>query len=84
MRCLTQQVIYGIKSSAYANIDISSPHKFYFKDLTITKSKNLKPLPVFDAATLGFGLNDTDHMLVVKSNVKTGWGKPVIKPLAPL
>lgn len=31
MRCLTQQVIYGIKSSAYANIDISSPHKFYVK-----------------------------------------------------
>lgn len=52
--------------------------------MTITRSKNLKPLPAFEADTLGFGLNDTDHMLVVESNVQTGWGKPEIKPLAPL
>lgn len=52
--------------------------------MKVTKSNKLKPLPVFNAATLGFGLNDTDHMMVVESNVKTGWGKPEIKPLAPL
>lgn len=50
----------------------------------MTKAKTLKPLPAFDPKTLGFGLNDTDHMLVVQSNLKTGWGKPEIKPLAPL
>lgn len=65
-----------MKNSAYANIDLSSPSKFYFKDLKITKAKTLKPLPAFDPATLGFGLNDTDHMLVVSSSAKTGWGKP--------
>lgn len=65
MRLFTSSLKYGMKNSAYANINISSPSKFLYKDLTITRAKNLKPLPAFDPATLGFGLNDTDHMLTV-------------------
>lgn len=33
---------------------------------------------------MGFGINDTDHMLTVLWDAKKGWGKPEIKPLAPL
>ena len=50
----------------------------------MTKTNILKPLPPYDANTLGFGLNDTDHILTVLWDAKKGWGKPEIKPFAPL
>lgn len=52
--------------------------------MSITKSQSLRQLPTFDAKTLAFGLNQTDHMFSVKSSVKNGWEKPEIIPFAPL
>ena len=51
--------------------------------LVIRKSNHLKPLPSFDAKSLGFGLNDTDHIFKVKSS-KGIWGIPEIRPLEPI
>jgi branched-chain amino acid aminotransferase len=50
----------------------------------VTKTKTPKPLPAIDPISLAFGLNDTDHMLTILWDAKKGWGKPEIKPLAPL
>lgn len=76
MRLISKQLWFGYKGGAYQTINISSPNKFHFKDLTVTKAKTLKPLPALDPKTLGFGLNDTDHMMTVLWDKKTGWGKP--------
>ena len=32
MKALTQKILYGMKNSAYANINISSPNKFHVDD----------------------------------------------------
>ena len=90
MNKLATRVLYGFKTSVYNDIDISSTHKInvtYFSikanNLVIKKSSHLKPLPSFDAQTLGFGLNDTDHLFSVRSN-KGVWSNPEIKPLEPI
>ena len=45
--------------------------------MKIDKAPTLKTLPPFDAKSLGFGLNGTDHILVVESK-KGVWGTPRI------
>lgn len=47
----------------------------------MNKTATRKPLPSWDAASLGFGSNSTDHMLAVDSNSEKGWNKPEICPL---
>lgn len=49
--------------------------------LSITKRTELKPLPAFDA-TLGFGRNFTDHMVLM--DWKGEWKNPRIVPHGPL
>ncbi len=50
-------------------------------EITITKSKALKPKP--DDSKLGFGTIFTDHMLNMDYNPEKGWHNPRIEPYAP-
>lgn len=49
--------------------------------LTITRSKELKPKP--EASKLGFGTIFTDHMFNMDYNLEKGWHNPRIEPYAP-
>lgn len=49
--------------------------------LTITRSKELKPKP--EASKLGFGTIFTDHMFNMDYNPEKGWHNPRIEPYAP-
>jgi branched-chain amino acid aminotransferase len=50
----------------------------------ITKATRKKTLPSWNPASLGFGLNSTDHIFMVNSNGQKGWSKPEICPLKPI
>ena len=54
------------------------------KDLSFQKNYQQKPLPSWDPASLGFGLNSTDHMLTIDSSTSKKWGKPEIRSFRPI
>ena len=45
---------------------------------------DLLELPEFNANVLLFGKHHSDHLAEVSYDVKSGWGKPVIKPFEPI
>jgi branched-chain amino acid aminotransferase len=56
-----------------------SHESFKFEELEMDLRKTVPNLP--DPSKLIFGHTFTDHMLTIKWNVKSGWGKPKIEPL---
>ncbi|KAF7262320.1 hypothetical protein EG68_00338 [Paragonimus skrjabini miyazakii] len=54
---------------------------FKYSDLSVTETKTRREKPV---GNMGFGQYLTDHMLTIEWNLKSGWGKPEIKELAPI
>ncbi|XP_073400116.1 branched-chain-amino-acid aminotransferase, cytosolic isoform X2 [Dendrobates tinctorius] len=55
------------------------PGAFKASDLTVELTNSPKQKP--DPATLVFGTEFTDHMLMVEWSAEKGWQRPVIKPL---
>ena len=83
MRKVISTLSFNYQTSRYNAINLSAPSTFYVyhpiiqaKDLSIQKIFKLKDLPMFDAKSLGFGLNSTDHMVAMDYDKVKGWGKP--------
>ncbi|XP_077123311.1 branched-chain-amino-acid aminotransferase, cytosolic isoform X2 [Ranitomeya variabilis] len=55
------------------------PGAFKASDITVELTDSPKQKP--DAATLVFGTEFTDHMLLVEWSAEKGWQRPTIKPL---
>ncbi|KRW99959.1 Aminotransferase, class IV [Pseudocohnilembus persalinus] len=69
-------------ASYYENINLTSQSGQTFKasDIEIEINQNRATLPEWNANTLKFGANSTDHMLTIDWDQDKGWENPKIQP----